>query len=119
MIDRSGSASWWAAMEDTIKNLTDLMREQGNTLDKGDLWDIAVHAPRLLWKAGKLETERNTLMKELKELNVLVVSSRDKSGGVAHVIAGATEAIALIRGYQRRLSNLTTEAYDRELGGSD
>jgi hypothetical protein len=120
LVVRSNTDGWWTALRraiDDVAGALELHRAQGSGPD-GLHSAILVQHPRLAFDIRGLERDHDELATDVAELQEIVAGAQRLPGGMAHALAATTEVVARIRGYQRRLSTVLHEAYQRDLGES-
>jgi hypothetical protein len=119
LVLRDDTGTWWAAIARSVDDLIDAMWAHRALAEGGDgLRGILEEHPRLAFQVKSLERDHAELGDELGQLRSLIGASMGRPGGVAAVLAAATEVVARIRGHQRRARNLVVEAYQRDLGSA-
>ncbi len=117
LVDRSGSATWWAAMASRVETLSRSLWEYRGS---GELHaEITTDEPRLVPAVARLEAEHEMLTSELTGLRSLISKHAGDRGSVAVIVARSTEVIALIRAHQRRSREVVHEAWSVDLGGGE
>ncbi|MDA8435277.1 MAG: hypothetical protein M0Z98_04770 [Actinomycetales bacterium] len=119
LVLRADCGSWWSAIARSVDDLIDVMWEHRADGHGGLHRDLLEEHPRLAFQIRSLEKDHTELTEELAQLRALIGASIGRPGGVAEVLAAATEMVARIRGHQRRARTLVVEAYQRDLGSGE
>lgn len=121
LVLRADTGSWWTAIARSVDDLIDVMWEHRAAEEGRDglYGDILEEHPRLAFQIRSIEKDHAELADDLAHLRSLIGVSIGRPGGVAAVLAAATEVVARIRGHQRRTRTLVTEAYQRDLGSGE
>ncbi len=116
LVRRTGSPEWWSML---ARNVEDLARAVEAHAEGCEVFhrQLLGDEPRLAFHARSLERDHVELTAELSELKAIVASSATQPSGLPIALAATTEAVARIRGHERRAGQLLHEAVRRDLGG--
>lgn len=121
LVTRADTGWWWTAIARSVDDLIDLMWEHRAASEGlgGLHGDILDEHPRLAFQVRSIEKDHVELVDDVTQLRALIAVSTARPGGVSAVLAAATEVVARIRGHQRRVRTLVSEAYLRDLGSGE
>lgn len=118
LVRRTGSPEWWSML---ARNVEDLARAVDAHAEGCEVFhrQLLADDPRLAFQVRSLERDHVELAADLCELSATVAASATQTSGMPIALAATTEAVARIRGHERRAGQLLHEAVRRDLGVGD
>lgn len=106
LVGRANTSSWWTSLERAIddvgRSFADHVSRTGGT--DGVHLHIMRTEPHLVVDLRGIDRDHEEIAQDILELQGVVMTCPHEPAGVALALTTATEVVARIRGYQRRLS---------------